>query len=514
MPTRKQVARTPYRPLRRLVTLETLERRTVLAGAVTATLTDGVLTLTGDAEANSVIISSDQTAGDVLLRGAVGGDTATSIVVDGEEPVDSLSLSGVTDIVLDLRGGADSVVVTDLDLAGSLTGSLGAGQDTVIIGSNDSVNTGVTLNDESELTAGEVAIGENVDLRANGGADLLRLANATITGDLSFNGGVGNDRVVAQGNLETNMVGGDVSIEVGAGSNAVNLRNIDVGGSLTVNGEDADSVDFLLRNVPVGADLTLNLSDGTDTVTIVGAAGDEVTNVVGDVTINASAGEDAINVRRLAAENVMLDAGAGDDRVDLRNLEIAASLDVRTARGDDQLNLVNTETATLAIATGGGNDTLSTRLQNVTATSAVIRTGRGNDKLEIRDSAFQDLTLRLGAGNDRLMLTDIDVEGLLHVFGAAGNDHLRLDGVEAVESLLDLGAGNDKVDVVDSVFDSLVTDLGAGNDQLSLAGNTVNEAFNLLESDGKDILKNRGGNDIDGLLENIKSGQGKQNGKR
>jgi hypothetical protein len=511
---RKQVVRVPHRPLRRLIALETLERRTVLAGAVTAALTDGVLTLTGDAEANSIVISSDSTTGDLLLRGAVGGDAATSIVVDGEDPADSVSLSGVTDVVLDLAGGADNVVLTDLDLAGSLTGSLGAGKDSLAIGSADSVATGVTLNDDSELAAGEVTIGGNIDLEGNGGADLLRLAEATITGDLSFAGGAGNDRVVAQGNLETNVVGGDVSIDVGAGSNVINLRNLDIGGSLTANGEDADNVDVLLRNVPIGADLTLNLSDGADTVSIVGAAGGDATNVAGDVTIAAGAGEDDINIRRLMAENVMLNAGAGDDVVDLRRLEVTAALDVRTARGDDQLTLANLETATLTIGTGGGNDTLSTLLQNVTATNAVIRTGGGNDKLDIRDSAFQDLTLRLGAGNDRLMLTDIDVEGLLQIFAAAGNDHLRLDGVEAVESLLNLGAGNDKVDVVESVFDSLATDLGAGNDHLSLAGNTVNETFDLVESAGKDMLKNRGGNDIDGLLENIKGGQGKQNGKR
>lgn len=424
MKTHKSRSSSLNRYSRRLVGLESLERRTVLAGSVMAELsgpTGGLLTLNGDADDNQLVISGTGTPGTVVVRGALSGDDASSATKVGisTEPV---TFTNVTGIEFKLGAGDDAVLVTDLNLEGGLSGNLGAGDDRFVISGNDSTTAQMTLNDEAELEIGPVSIAGDIDLSTGAGDDVVRM---------------------------------------------------------------------------------------------VGGAGDEnLIEITGDVTLNTGANDDTIVLRRATAGSVTIAAGTSDDRVTLRGLEVAGTLSVNTGRGDDQLELRNIETATLEMATGGGDDEVSARLNNVTATTADIRTGRGSDKLEIRDSLFTALTLRLGTGNDKAALLDVQVEGTLTASGGAGNDHLSLDNVTAVDAVLNTGIGNDSIQLIDSEFDDLEMDLGDGNDRLTVEGTTAT-AFALASSKGKDMVKDRGDNEIPGLedLTEKKNSDKKNSGK-
>lgn len=448
----------PGRLQRPAMALEMLERRTVLAGSVTASVSSGILTITGDAQANNVVISSGPTAGEVVLRGALSGNSASSATelvgdVDGDG---ELSFSGVSGIVLDLGNGADRVLVTDLDLAGGITGDLGAGNDTVTIGSSAAATRGTRLNDGGRLTAGEVTIGGDVDLSGGAGADVLRLADANVTGNLAFVGGVGNDRITVDGGGATNIVDGNVVLDVGAGDNRVDLSNLTIAGNLTVEGTEATrGVDVVLRNVAVEGDLTLNLSDAADAVVISGSGRNGLTEVGGNVIVNAGGGADFIGISRLTATNVAIDAGAGSNRINLSGIDATGAIDVVAGGGNDQVSIRGTQSASLGLDTG--------------------------------------------AGNDRISLRDVDVAGLLELLAGAGNDRVELNAVEALTASLELAAGSDRVDLIDSVFDDLSTDLGAGVDELAFRRTSVAGAFDLVTSAGRDVVRDRGGNTIPGL---------------
>src|SRR5687767_5519221 len=105
--------------------IQPLECRTLLAGNVTAVLSDGDLILTGDAARNRVLITTGQSH-DAQVR-IVGLDDDTTI--NGQFDA---AFSGVTGTVrVALGSGADTVAVRDLTLVRPFVISTGRGGDTV-----------------------------------------------------------------------------------------------------------------------------------------------------------------------------------------------------------------------------------------------------------------------------------------------------------------------------------------------------------------------------------------------
>ncbi len=103
--------------LRRTLTVEALEDRTVLNGVVTVNLADsGVLQITGDRADNQFTIAPAPTTGEIRIS----GNPDTSTLINGEAFVD-VALDAVTDISMLLLGGQDHVTLADFSIAGSLT---------------------------------------------------------------------------------------------------------------------------------------------------------------------------------------------------------------------------------------------------------------------------------------------------------------------------------------------------------------------------------------------------------
>jgi hypothetical protein len=379
------------------LSVETLEPRTVLAGSVTASVTGGVLTITGDAQGNSIVISSGDTAGQVIIGGAFTQGSATR--VNGN--LAPVPFDDVTDIVLDLRGGADKVLVTDLDLAGDLTGNLGAGDDLIRISNNDSAAIGFILNIGEEPTIGEVSIGGDVSLQGNDGDDTLRIEGASITGNLEFTGGAGGDTVA---------------------------------------------------------------------------------------------------IRNTTAFIAEINTGPGDDLVSILESEVVDHLNIDAGPGKDWVRLNDVEAPLFELLGGPGNDQFAADLNDLTSVSGVIRTGQGNDNVLLRNAVIQrGLTLDLGSGNDQAIIRDVEVDGLFQLFGGNGNDYVRLESLTVGRLDLFMRNGNDRVDIIDSVFNRLNVSLGNGQDQLCLKDVTVVFSFQLIPSQGADIIKDKGGNMIPGL---------------
>lgn len=104
--------------LRRTLTVEALETRTLLNGTVTAALdpSTGVLQITGDSADNQFTIAPAPTAG--LIR--ISGNPDTLTTINGETFAD-FSLDDITGIQMTLLEGTDSVTVADFSIPGALT---------------------------------------------------------------------------------------------------------------------------------------------------------------------------------------------------------------------------------------------------------------------------------------------------------------------------------------------------------------------------------------------------------
>ncbi len=106
--------------------VEQLEDRMVLSGTVTAQLSGGVLTITGDANANAIKVF--QTGSTVAGATIMVEGFSTGISVGGKIS-GFKSFVGVTDIAINLGAGNDSLVFNNTKLTGGIDITMGAGSD-------------------------------------------------------------------------------------------------------------------------------------------------------------------------------------------------------------------------------------------------------------------------------------------------------------------------------------------------------------------------------------------------
>jgi Ca2+-binding RTX toxin-like protein len=362
-------------PNRRL-RLESLESRSLLAGNVLASVTDGSLSITGNADANLILIT--QTA-DNAFR--ISGNAGTEI--NGSAFVDLTNVSGAVNI--NLRGGNDVVVfngpaagagfVADFD--GDFSIDAGAGNDS--------------------LTLSNIEVDGDVSINTGAGNDRLTASEIEATGDVSVNAGVGNDNLTLTGASAASL-----SVNLGAGNDTAQLTDLDVDGAISLNAGDGN--DSLTISGAASADddadnVSVNLGGGNDTLNVSGL------DVVGNVNVTGGAGNDSVSLSGEVEGDVSLELGAGNDKLSLNNLTVV----------DGDLN----------IHLGAGNDKLTVSGLDVDG-DVNLTAGLGNDNISLGTIAADELFAALGQGNDRLALTaNIALAGTIHVQGGAGRDTLR-----------------------------------------------------------------------------------------
>lgn len=300
---------------RRRLAAETLENRALLAGDITASVEDGVLTITGDAEANGVLIR--QSGSDLEVVGVDAGGSATTINGDA-----SFLATGVTDgAIVFLKGGDDTVQLGD--------GGVVSIDETVVIGTgagNDEV-TGSLANDERAiflLGAGD----DSISLEGSalhdlvivtdhpspklGGSDDVTLESVTTTRAGVIVTGGGDDTVDISGE---SAFGRSLTIATGRGSDTVNLTgaedaSLTVGRGLNIvtgRGDDTVNAQFVqvtgsvrVSNLDGAADITLDHVEASDRL-----------------FANLGKGDDALTISNSSAERALLNGGKGADALTL-----------------------------------------------------------------------------------------------------------------------------------------------------------------------------------------------------
>lgn len=351
---------------RKIRGFEMLETRAMLAGNVVGAVSDGVLSLTGDARENWIEI---QQVGefDFLVIGldspgpGGSGDLAPTKV----NGMASQVFTGVSDFSIKMRGEDDFLFFNGDTGQGALGPIL-------IQGSVDAL--GNTGNDN--ILFEDTTIKKSLRIRGNDGGDTIQLIDSTVNQIADIRGQNQGDIIgVFRSTLrnDTRIIGGDGPDQIFIGLQQGSLEGGNFRKDLYVNGgRNQDFIEF------------------TDT------------RVIGSTRIVGGGEQDNIDINNSTFKSsVILNAGNGTDVIEIN--------DGRFLGSANQLRVVS----------GADNDTLRIFDSLFEPSQVVIRGDAGNDSLAINTSVFSNLPSSIRfIGGDGLM--DILDTG----FGTDGNGNV------------------------------------------------------------------------------------------
>jgi hypothetical protein len=402
---------------------------------VSAVVQDGNLTITGNAAPNEIAIYAGDNPGEILIAGATTtGDASGNTVVNGSHA--PVLLTGVTgNIAVNLAGGDDRVVVTNVNLAGNLDVNLGTGDDELVIRGDTPTQADIDLNGTRVLTYDAVNIQGALRVTGAAGDDAFTLANAAVKGNLLLSAGNGDDRLVVQGQLANNQIGGSVFANMGYGDDVINAQNLNIAGKLTIQDTHAVTRAVVkLNGVQVGSDTKIDLSDLNDVVVITGAGTPETRFETRNLILTTHGGNDFIGIAGATTASAFINAGVGNDVVQSLGNRFSGSLVVNAQAGSDAVTLRNTTATNLQVQAPLGSNRLDLKLHDVNATNATIQSGNGNDRVEVTDSVFAKLALNLAGGDDSLFLCGITASELFNVDAGDGLDQIAQLGVNQLSN--------------------------------------------------------------------------------
>jgi Ca2+-binding RTX toxin-like protein len=404
----------------------------------------------------------------------------------------TMNLSGVEQIQLTARGGADTIAVNDLsgtgvtqvaiDLSstpGSGTGDLAADSVTVS-GTKGNDNIVVEGQGGSLIIAGlpelvTISGAEATDaLVVTGGAGNDTLSAATLAADtvmLTLDGGAGDDTIIGSQGVDL-LLGGDGNDTVagGRGNDTALLGNgndtfiwnpgdgSDIvegqGGTDTLlfNGANiAERIDISangqrvrlsrdIANITMDLDgverIQVNALGSADTITVNDLTGTDAKQVAIDLSSPAGSGQGDG-----AADTVTVNGTAGNDHVSIASSGSSVVVNGLAAR----VTITGAEPGndSLLVDGGAGNDTINASALNAGQINLTIRGGAGDDT--ITGSAGNDIVIggtgndvaSLGAGDDTFIWNPGDASDTVQ--GQAGFDTLRFNGSN-IDEKIDISA--------------------------------------------------------------------------
>lgn len=407
--------------------VEALEDRTLLAGNVLATLSNGTLTLTGDAAANQVELKV--ASGNVVVEGTLGttinGGTAVFTVVTG-----GTRISG--DVIATLGAGADSLLVNGILIGAGVSIDAGDGDDSVQLRgtaasagalsslrvTDDLTVRGGLGNDTISFDTGVVF--DNVELAGDDGNDTLALFGISSGDSIELEGGAGNDTI----SIRTSSADDDLRIDGGEGADQVRIEGGFVKDFLAIDtGAGTDNV--ILRTTGARRDASIQTGDGDDTLNL-------ISSVFGDgFRADTGAGNDMVVTDRMFVDrDARIETGDGADRIVVQASGLSSSLFLQTGSGNDIIHLsASTVRFTTLAAAGEGDDIVNT-VNGVYRGLFLADAGTGTDAVEIAAST----QLRGGRVTPGVESTDADDTVVNALLNDATNG--ALTRVAAIESVL------------------------------------------------------------------------------
>jgi hypothetical protein len=418
--------------------VERLERRALLAGNVTVSVSGGNLLVRGDNNDNQIAIFQLDDG-----QYAVGGLTGTT--VNGGPVVVRSGIRGNIDV--DLKSGDDV---------------LGVGNDTeglVAIAERFGVDVGdisglVDLLEQAEAPA-QMEVPRNLTIKTNNGDDAVAII-ADVGRRIEVNLGNGDNALV----IDPTLVGDDIIVRAGSGSDTLEVVDTEVAQMLDVNlGNGAN--DVLVENSSVGQSAVITTGSGNDYVDIADVSIDD------NLVVRTGGGHDDVFAHSHGGEGmdvdgtVDIDTNSGNDYVEFSG-SVGVILKIRTGNGNDGVGVFDAEVGDdLNIDTGAGNDDES---QTVGHPEEQTSGGVNLENVTVHD----DLKVTLGNGFDSLFALGIQVDDDARVDAGSGNDVVEIEdsNVDDLFTAL-MGSGDDFLEICNSTAGRAELDGGAGEDELS-----------------------------------------------
>lgn len=181
-----------------------------------------------------------------------------------------------------------------------------------------------------------------------------------------------------------------------------------------------------------GEKLEIKGDDLPNQVAVFARGGDLIVDGLGTTTINGISDGTGTNLGSAAGLiDIVIETFGGSDRVLVRDLAVADSLEIKTGDGNDFVAVSRVVAGNdLKIETKAGADTV--QVSRVLAGNSVeVDSGLGNDAVTVLSvSAGNDLKVETKEGNDTVTVNSVrSVTGKVLLDGGSGFDELNLGAV-------------------------------------------------------------------------------------
>jgi hypothetical protein len=294
--------------------------------------------------------------------------------------------------------------------------------------------SGGILTLKGDNTANDILIeqsGADLVITGNGGTQIRfngqLVGQQIISGVQNLKGTFGslNDRIT----FDTGVQLGTVTLNLGAGSNDVVVRDTTITGLFNVTGGaardrlefDASTLNNITLNLGNGNDeveflgttvnglVLINTGNGLDVVETNEGTGGVDNSFLGAVAIMTGNQADTVDLKDSTFLHVGVDSGADNDDVDFDGIDITGRFGISAGSGNDEVTVVG--------VTQSGNG------------MNCVMGGSGIDEFDFKDSSFNsfvDFDLGSGPGNT-LEIDDVHFNSWVTVFSIGKNDQIAIE---------------------------------------------------------------------------------------
>jgi hypothetical protein len=331
---------------------ESLEDRRLMA--VTPSMKNGLLTITGDNSDDKVVITGSQIPGEVFVNGE--------------------RFTGLQHIKIDLKHGNDTVEIKNLAF-GKLDMNTGTGSG----------------RDNDQITFQNVHTYGPTSIKTGTGNDVVTITNSNFhSHSTKIDLGDGDDSL----NINRSTVGAPLTIDASNGNDRVSITQSHLYSVNVALGYGYDSL--VVAGSEIASTARFDASNHNDAVTLMDS------RFLNTLSVNLGDGNDWLRVINCYARcDADLNVGDGNDDVAIeRNSVFGRNLKVNTGDGNDMFVFTNSRVYKQASLSGGDNSDAFIITDAVFGDLAVDL-GSGADGLGIRGIAVSDKTkLNGGSGTD------------------------------------------------------------------------------------------------------------------
>jgi hypothetical protein len=228
---------------------------------------------------------------------------------------------------------------------------------------------GTLVNGLPSVRLARVAL-EQMEIRMEGGNDIVTVSGLNVSNDLYVNLGDGSDRLLT--GAVANRIGAHLTVEGGNGNEIVRLTNWFVGGDCYVDGQ-IGSLNAVFSRLDVGFALTAISDAANDIISVTGC-------IVGGMTsVETKGGADRVTVTDYMGFGLFANTDMGNDVVTMDGVATLEDIGVFTGTQNDTVDFLNVSSGTnVIVALDEGSDVFEGT--NVTAVyDAVFEGGAGTD---------------------------------------------------------------------------------------------------------------------------------------